>query len=80
MCLFVPMTQVLLHAIIDDLKSDDDKIFNIEQMTDKRWWKKVNVWITIARVGVPLSYVLVALAIVVPGILNIYAETSNDET
>ena len=74
MSLCVPMAQVLLHAIIDDLRGDDKKM---GEETEKKWWKKASTWITIARVGLPVTYVLVALAIVVPGILNILAETKD---
>ena len=78
MSLCVPMIQVLLHAIIDDLRDDDNKVYKMGQETEKRWYKKATSWITFARVGLPVAYVVVALAIVVPGILNILAET-NDE-
>ena len=77
MSLCVPMTQVLLHAIIDDLRGDDNKVFKMGEETEKKWWKKSSSWITIARVGLPVTYVMVALAIVVPGILNILAETKD---
>ena len=77
MSLCVPMTQVLLNAIIDDLRGDDNKVSRMGQETDKKWWQKASAWITIARVGLPVTYVMVALAIVVPGILNILAETTD---
>ena len=77
MSLCVPMTQVLLHAIIDDLRGDDNKVSRMGQEIDKKWWQKASSWITIARVGLPVTYVMVALAIVVPGILNILAETTD---
>ena len=75
MSLCIPMLQVLLHTIIDDLRTDDNKVFKMGEETEERWWKKSSSWIIIARVGLPVTYVLVALAIVVPGILNILAET-----
>ena len=76
MSLCVPMTQVLLHAIIDDLREDDNKLYYRRgQATEKKWYNMASSWTTIARVGLPLTYVVVALAIVVPGILNILTET-----
>ena len=79
MCLCVPMIQVLLHAIIDDLRGDENKVFKMENVNEKKWWKRSSVWITIARVGLPLTYMLGALAIVVPGIINMMVEGSRDE-
>ena len=76
MSLCVPMTQVLLHAIIDDLR-EDNKVFKMGQETAKKWYKKASSWTTIARVGLPVTYAVVALAIVVPGILNKLAETND---
>ena len=77
MSLCVPMTQVLLHAIIDDLREDDNKVYRMGQEAEKKWYKKASNWITFARVGLPIAYVMVALAIVVPGILNKLAETND---
>ena len=74
MSLCVPMIQVLLHAIIDELRGDDSKVFKMTEEKEKKWWKNTSVWITLARVGLPVAYVLVALAIVMPGILNILNE------
>ena len=74
MSLCVPMIQVLLHAIIDKLRGEDSKIFKMTEEKEKKWWKNCSVWITLARVGLPVAYVLVALAIVMPGILNILNE------
>ena len=47
-------------------------------MNENKWWKKASVWITIARVGLPMAYMLVALAIVVPGIINMVVEGSSN--
>ena len=77
MSLCVPMTQVLLHAINDDLRKDDNKVYKMGQEAEKKWYKKASYWITFARVGLPIAYVMVALAIVVPGILNKLAETND---
>ena len=79
MSLCVPMTQVLLHAIIDDLRANDNKVFRVKEAKEKRWWEKTSVWIKIARVGLPVAYMMVALAIVVPGIINIIVQGSAEE-
>ena len=79
MNLCVPMIQVLLHSIIDDVRGNDDKVWRMGQATnDEKWWKKAYVWITIARVGLPVTYVLFALVIIMPGILNILKEVPRD--
>ena len=68
------MIQVLLHVIIDELRGDDNRVFKMTEVKEKRWWQKTSLWITFARVGLPVAYILVALAIVMPGILNILKE------
>lgn len=78
MCLWVPMTHVLIHAIIDDLRGINDKVFRFDQMTGEKWWNKAPVWVMIARIGLPVIYMVVALTIIMPGVLNKMAEVSND--
>lgn len=78
MNLCVPMIQVLLHSIIDDMRSNDKKARKMGKITEGIWWKKASLWITLARVGLPVTYVLVASAIVTPGIMNVLKEASND--
>ena len=77
------MFEVILLAIIDNLRGNDNKVFkinnkilNIPEAKDKRWWERASVWIAVARVALPVAYVLVALAIIVPGIINIMIEGS----
>ena len=78
MSLCIPMTQVLLHTIIGGLRANDNEVRNMANMNENKWWKKASVWITIARVGLPMAYMLVALAIVVPGIINMVVEGSSN--
>ena len=70
-CLCYPMFEVLLHTIIDDLRSDDVKVFKIEDMKEERWWKKASLWIKLARVWLPMTYLVIAMSLVVSGILNV---------
>ena len=77
------MLEVILHTIIDDLRGNENKVFKINnkackmpEAKEKRWWERASIWITLARVGLPVVYMLVALAIVVPGIINIVVEGS----
>ena len=75
------MFEVILLAIIDNLRGNDNKVFKINnkmlsipETKGKRWWERTSVWTAIARVALPVAYVLVALAIIVPGIINIMIE------
>ena len=68
----------LIHAIIDDLRGINDKVLRFDQMTGEKWWNKAPVWVMIARVGLPVVYMVVALAIIMPGIFNKMAEVSNN--
>ena len=81
--LCVPMLEVILHAIIDDLRCNENKVFKINNKVypipeekERRWWERASVWIAFAKIGLPMAYMLVALAIVVPGIINIVVEGS----
>ena len=77
------MLEVILHTIIDDLRGNENKVFkinnkvfNIPEAKEMRWWGRVSTWMAFAKVGLPVAYILVALAIVVPGIINIAVEGS----
>ena len=69
--LCVPMIEVILHAIIDDLRGRETQVFKISEEIDMRWWKRMTVWITIAKIGLPIAYMMASLAIVVPGVINV---------
>ena len=60
------MVEVILHAIIDDLRGRE----NQEQVVMKSW-KSIHVWITIAKIGLPVAYMMATLAIVMPGAINV---------
>ena len=77
MSLCIPMTQVLLHTIIEHLRADKNKVHKMADMCHQKWYKDTSVWIRMARVGLPVAYMLGACAIVVPGIANILVEGSS---
>ena len=77
------MLEVILHTIIEDLRCNENKVFKINNKVlqipeekKRRWWERASVWITLAKVGLPIAYMLVALAIVVPGVINVVVEGS----
>ena len=65
-----------MHTIIDDLRNGEDKVefMTAKDKEDQKWWKKMSLWIKFARVGMPVTYLVIALAILVPGILNLMIE------
>ena len=75
-CLCFPILEVLLHTIIDDLRHGDDKVtfMTAKDRGDKKWWRQTSLWIKFARIGMPITYLVIALAIFVPGILNLIIE------
>ena len=64
------MLEVILHAIIDDLRGDGSKEFLISEAEDIKFWKQASFWIKVAKIGMPVAYMLASLAIVVPGVIN----------
>ena len=74
MSLCIPAIEMLLHAIIAGLLRNDDKVFvipNKMRVTKRRPWMTTSFWIKISRVGLPIAYIVVALAIVLPGVVNV---------
>ena len=67
---------MLLHTIIDDLRHSEDKVafMTAKDLEENKWWKKTSLWIKFARIGLPITYLVIALAIFVPGILNLITE------
>ena len=65
-----------MHTIIDDLRNGEDKVeyMKAKDKGEKEWRKKASLWIKFARVGMPVMYLVIALAILVPGILNLMIE------
>ena len=72
--LLYPVLQVLLLAIIDNVRKDNNKVIIIGnqsvEVKKKKWTIGATTWIVVARVGLPLACLSSALAIVVPGIVN----------
>ena len=67
----MPMVIVLLHTIIDDLEGDESKVFTMADKRKNRSLTKVSFWKMLAKVGLPTAYVVAALAILMPGFINI---------
>ena len=74
MSLCIPAMEMLLHAIIAGLLREDVKLFSppgkngtgrISRM------KSASFWVMISRVALPIAFIIVALAIVLPGIINV---------
>ena len=65
------MIEVILHAIIDDLRGKENQVFKITEEEDMRWWKRMPVWVKIAKIGLPVAYMMATLTIVVPGVINV---------
>ena len=77
------MLEIILHTVIDDLRGNESKVFKINnkilsipETKKKRWWERISVWITVAKLVLPMAYMLVALAIVMVGVINILVEGS----
>ena len=74
MSLCIPAIEMLLHAIIAGLVRYDDKVFTVSnrmRVPKRRPWMTTSFWVKISRVGLPIAYVVVALAIVLPGVVNV---------
>ena len=70
--LFYPVLQVLLLVMIDSARKDTDKVIRIgsQNIKQKKKWKiKETTWIRVARLWLPISFILCAIAIVVPGMV-----------
>ena len=72
--LIYPVLQVLLLAIIDSVSMDGDKVVWIGtqkvRIKHKKWTIGEKGWLRIARVGLPIAFLLIALAILVVGIVS----------
>ena len=73
------MLEVLLHAIVDELRSDKVQFFKTNTIKEKRWWKKASMWIRLARLWLPLTYFIIAMALILSGILNVIVGNQNNE-
>ena len=72
--LIYPVLQVLLLAIIDSVSMDGDKVVWIGtqkvRIKHKKWKIGEKGWLRIARVGLPIAFLLIALAIVAVGMMS----------
>ena len=78
--LIYPVLQVLLLAIIDTVKKDENHVVRIGKqrvrIKHKKWRIGEKGWLMIARVGLPVAFLFIALAIVVVGMVSRwYTET-----
>ena len=75
------MLEVLLHAIVDELRSDKVHFFKTRTSTmkEKRWWKMASMWIKVARMWLPLTYLIIAMALIMSGVFNVILGNQNDE-
>ena len=72
MNLCVPMVVIILLAIIDNLRSNENMVKSmIPEDEYLKWWEKASFWILIAKKGLPLAYMLLSLTVVMPGLINI---------
>ena len=74
MSLCFPAIEMLLHAIIAGLLREDVKLFSPSDkkrnaMTGRMM--SASFWVMISRVVLPIAFILVALAIVMPGVINV---------
>ena len=70
------MIEVVLHAIIDDFRGNENKVFQITEEEEMRWWRRASFWITFSKIGLPVAYMMATLALVVPGVINVVVEGS----
>ena len=72
------MLEVLLHAIIDEVRSDKVQFFTTDTMKKEQWWRKASMWVKLARVWLPLAYFVIAASLIVSGIVNVIFGNIND--
>ena len=78
------MVEVILIAVIDNLRSNENKVFMINNKKlrmpedqEIRWWKRAQFWTTVAKKGMPLAYLMLLLVIVLPGFINTLVGAGN---
>ena len=65
------MVEIILLAIIDNLRSNENKVKAMfPEEEGIKWWERASFWIAIAKMGLPLGYMMVSLTIVMPGLIN----------
>ena len=74
MSLCIPAIEMLLHVIIAGCLRDNVKLFKVSEkkgMAKTGPWMTASFWVMVSRVVVPMAYIVVALAIVLPGVINV---------
>ena len=79
MSLCIPAIEMLLHTIVAELPredTDDVKLFKVKgskmaAKAKKGRMRRASFWIFILRAILPIAYVLVAMAILLPGVINV---------
>ena len=67
------MVIVIIHTIIDYLQGNENKVYRMSDEHGKNWISRVTFWNMVSRLGLPTAYLLLALAIIIPGLLNKYS-------
>ena len=71
MNLCVPMVVIILLAIIDNLRSNDNLVKTMIPKDEYlKWWDRASFWIAIAKKGLPLAYMLLSITVITPGLIN----------
>ena len=66
------MVVIILLAIIDNLRGNENLVKTmIPEDEYLKWWDRASFWITIAKKGLPLAYMLLSLTVIMPGLINI---------
>ena len=72
MNLCVPMVVIILLAIIDNLRGNENLVKTmIPEDEYLKWWDRASFWIAIVKKGLPLAYMLLSLTVITPGLINI---------
>ena len=73
MSICIPALELFLHTVRGILHSSENRVHKaFEKRHDNvKYWRKTSFWIKISRVWLPLGYLVVALAILLPGIINV---------
>ena len=72
--LIYPVLQVLLLAIIDSARKDENGVVMFGKqwvkIKRKKWMIGAKGWTRVAKVGMPVAFLLIALAILAVGMLS----------
>ena len=57
------MIEVILLAIIDSLRGNENEVRPIQNEKEMRRVETASIWRAIAKIGLPIAYMLVTLAV-----------------